>query len=214
MATLVYRTIGSAASLGPLVTPTGLTTYVTNQAVAQAEASQSEGTRIELLVPNLGDFAQPAANNLQAKFLTGQFRDPATGTAIIPWPEYPDTIADTPLGQPGTLRVRWVKGEWQIYLVVSLAILVVGYLLIQALHGSPWSMRAANVAGTTSGSGTPLFGGQPFRILYLPWYDAAAIAVVAAATPLVLRQVARTETAEAATLRAHRELRAAESRPS
>jgi len=209
MAQLVYKTIASRASLGPLITVTGIDSYVQNTAIGQVEARQPEGTRIELLVPQLGDFAQSAANGLQARFLTGQFRDPATGAPIIPWPESPSVVADVPA--PGTLRVRWVKGEWQIYLVVTLAILVVGYLLLEALHGSPWTMQTATVAGAgTSGTGVPLFGGQPFRILYVPWYDAAAIAVGLAATPLILRQVAKTEQAEADTLRAHRALRAAE----
>jgi hypothetical protein len=210
VATLVYRTIASRASLGPLVTPTGIASYVTNQAVGQAEAAQPEGTRIQLLVPNLGDFAQPAANALQAKFLTGQFRDPATGTPIIPWPESPDTVADVPTA--GTLRVRWVKGEWQIELVIVLAVLVVGYLLIQALHNSPWTMQAATAAGAGSagGTGTPVFGGTPFRILYLPWYDAAAIGVAAIVTPFLLRQLAKTEEAEAEAVRSRRALQAAE----
>lgn len=211
MATLVYRTIGSASSLGPLVTATGIDSYVVNQAVAQAEAGQPEGMRIQLLVPNLGQFAQPAANALQSRFLTGQFKDPATGTPIIPWPETPSTVADIPIGQPGTLRVRWVKGQWQIEVVIGIAVAIIGYLLIQSLHGSPWSMQSAAAASSGgTGTTTPMFGGQPFRVFYVPWYWAAAGTLGLVAAPFVLHKVAQTEGSEAELVQNRRALRQAE----
>lgn len=211
MATLVYRTLATAQSTGGAVTPTGLESYVVNQALVNVEKGQPEGMRLELLMPNLGQFAPRAANALQAKFLVGQVKDPATGTPIIPWPEYPNVLADTPIGQSGTLRVRWVKGQWEIPLIIGIAVTIIGYLLIRSLAASPYSLKSAAVAGASGTTGgTPIFGGTPFRILYLPWYDALAGGVLLAAAPFVIHKLAQTETSSADLIRGERTLRAAE----
>ena len=215
MANLVYSTVATASSLGPLITVTGITSYVVNQALVQAEAGVPEGMRLELRLPHLGQFAQPAANALQSQFLTGQIRDPDTGTPIMPWPEQPATLAD--VVETDTLRIRWVKGEWQIIVVLGIIVgALLTYLLLQTLSQSPWTLQQAQVPGARGGTaagpfgGTPVFGGTPFRVFWIPWYDAAALALGLVAVPFIVHAVAQTERAEAELLTNRRALRAAE----
>lgn len=206
---LRYRVLASSQRDGPLLTGPILTASVpailqhVNQAVLAAEARVPDGTRLELAI-HVGALAPTAAGYLNAQFRAGRLYEPgAPHRRWIPWPEHPHQVATVP--QPEWLRIRWVKGEWQILVALAVVAVVVGLLLLWVPQ-PPYVLRSA----TPVASATPAFGGTPFRLFWLPWYDTLAVAAGLALIPLGLRLVARTETAASEVVQAHTALRAAE----
>jgi len=211
MSTPALRTIATYRTAGPFLTATGPTSYVLNHAMLAAEANLPEGARVQLLLPRLDPAtAQAMVDYVQTAFLQGRLRDPATGRAIVPWPDTPGVIADVPVGTPDTVRLRWIKGQWQIAVIIALVVtgLITIVVLLNELHQSPWTLQAA----TPTPTGIPAFGGSPFRIFWVPWYDALPIAAGLAVAPVILHQIARTEAGVAETVQEQRTLAALKER--
>lgn len=125
-----------------------LLNYV-NPAIIEAEASQPEGTLMEMEIhgwtnPITGtDYSQRVADWLNGQWAAGNVTG-TEGTPITPWPDYPDQVA---WGGGDTVVLRWVKGQiggpfLLLYLVaglVALAIILnwIGNFL------KPWSLSAS-----------------------------------------------------------------------
>jgi len=188
MATVV---LGTDSTEGPLVQLTGpLSPPVVNAWLQQAEAGQPEGAQLSLTIQSLGAWAPLAADYLNTQFAQGAITDPATGEALQAWPGATQiAYADASTGQ---LELQWVKGQpWAWILVGMLVAGIVAYLFYQALANAPWQMAAHHVPTPTAQTpgGFVWFGGNPFRIMGLPWYWVVGGVVVLGGGTWVLHRV-------------------------
>ena len=174
-----------------------------NQDVQAIEAGEPEGQRNYLTITGWAGQAGHAAQTINQQWLAGKVRGP-NNSPLGAWPEYPATIAWS-ANNGDTLELRWLKEEWQLYLLVFTLIAVVGYLVYHILQQGGWTLQTvtpASGSGTpTSGGKVPFIGGTPFRLFWLPWYWDVGIAGAVIAGPYVYRQVvsvekSRTESAE------------------
>ena len=184
-----------------------------NQKVQTIEKNEAEGQRNELTIDGWGGKASQAANAINAQWRAGKVTG-TDGTKLEAWPEYPTAIAWSTNGG-NTLILRWEKWEWQLYLLVALLVVVVGYLVYRILTQNSWQLQTASAisnpgqATSTKGvfNGTPFVGGSPFRIFWLPWYLAVPAAAAVVAVPFVVKQVTAVEESRAKIADAEREVR-------
>ena len=132
------------------------------------------------------------------------------------WPEYPNQVA-WPTNGGNTLEMRWLKWEWQLYLLVFALIAIVGYFVYRILTGQSWTLQTASTSqsgssGSSSTTTPPIFGGTPFRVFWLPWYDAAVITAAVVATPYIYRQFVSVEESRTKSVEAQKEYRHLEER--
>jgi len=193
-------TIASSSEDGPILAVAGVgATPTINTALAAAEAGQPEGAQLTLTIDGLGAWAGLAASRINAQYAAGAITDPASGEAIQAWPGA-TTLAS--VGANDALVLQWVKGQpWAFILVGLLIAAIVAFAFYEAMANAPWKMTAQTTAtGQGAGvplAGAPMFGGQPFRVFWLPWYWAAVGVGVLAAGPWVIERVARgTESVE------------------
>jgi len=117
-----------------------------NNAIAQAEASQPEGTKMELEVRGLSvagiDLSTKIADWLNTKWREGYLKEPS-GRRLVAWPQYPNRIA---WGSNGTLIIRWVKMfPWgAVIVVVTFAALLILYPIIRPwIKYMQWKLKKA-----------------------------------------------------------------------
>lgn len=166
-------TLASATANGPLVAGTVQSPQI-NQILQSAELAQPEGTLMELTVSNLGVGANVAATSLNLLFQQGLVTDPASGQPIVPWTQYATQIAW--VAAPGALTLRWIKEQAFAFILIGILISVAGYLVFRYLTGAGWDLLG-NRTSSPTGSNAPFLGGSPFRIAWIPWYDALGGAV-------------------------------------
>ena len=182
-----------------------------NQRVQAIEANEAEGQRNYLVITGWGGHATAAAQAINSQWQAGKLKG-TDGTSVAPWPEYPHQIAWA-TNQGNTIELRWLKEEWQLYLLVFALIAVVGYLVYRVLTQNSWQLQTANAvsnpAQATSSpgvfNGTPFIGGKPFRVFWLPWYLAVPAAGLVIAGPYIYRQTVSVEESRARGAEAERE---------
>lgn len=184
-----------------------------NQDVQALEMNEPEGQRNVLAISGWGGLATQAASAVNQAWQQGQIA--VNGQQLQAWPEAPFAgqiaWADS-TGQ--TLVLRWVKWEWQLYLLVAILLAVVGYEVYQILTSGSWQLQTAipvtthqtPTSGTGPFGGVPFIGGSPFRVFWMPWYDAVAVAGVAVTGPFVYRQIAQVDESRARIHRAEHQL--------
>lgn len=218
---LSVRTIADYATDGPLVTVSagslaylagldyGAVQQILNQYVQNAEASQPEGTAIQLEIDSVND-ASAVIQKINQQFRAGKITNPADGKPIVPWPQYPNQIAFTWNGGNGVM-LRWIKTEWQIILIL-LVMLVIAAAIVYSLTRSPYRMQAVSSSAGSPSSGPPFVGFYKGTLYFawLPWYVDAPIAAVLVLAPYVISQVARGEESTAKAIRATHDIEAAE----
>lgn len=229
---LTYTTVATSAGNGSLVqsltVTQGLTLaadYVTsysafvamaqqliNQDVQAIERNEPEGQRNYLVIDGWGGQATNAANAVNNQWQQGKIIG-TDGQPVQAWPEYPGAIAWSANGGD-TLELRWLKEEWQLYLLVFVLIAVVGYLVYRVLTASSWQLQTANLQNGPSSptplfGGVPFIGGSPFRFFWLPWYWDAGLVAVAVAGPYVYRQLVSVDESRAKKVEADNEYRQA-----
>lgn len=202
--------VATATDLGPLITIAGpFSAPSINALIQQAELGQPEGAQLELTVDSLGQWAPAAAALLNQRFGAGAIQDPATGEAIQGWPG----ASQLAYAGNGTLTLQWIKGQpWAFILIGVLIAGIVAFLFYQSLQKAPWQLKnlspATNPGGTPSSGSSPFtwWGGSPFRLFGLPWYDAALVGGGLAVVPWAIRHVASGTQAVAAERKALRQL--------
>lgn len=225
---LMYKTVASQPVNGPLVqnlTASQITTLtwdfsfnysaflstaaqMVNQDVQAIERGEPEGQRNYLTINGWNGEATRAMDAINQAWSQGKLKG-TDGAALAAWPEYPNQIAWA-TNNNNTVELRWLKWEWELYLVVFALMAIVGYLVYQVLTQHTWSLQTASTtkSGSTGsapfGTTAPMFGGSPFRLFWLPWYDAALVTAAVVATPYVYRQFvsieeSRAQSAEATT---------------
>lgn len=180
-----------------------LTDFV-NRAIIDAEASQPEGTKMEMVIsgwvnPITGtDYSGDVAGWLNTQWLNGSIKG-ESGRAIIPWAEYPDQIAWADQNQ---VTLRWTK--WQIggpFLVLYIAAGLIALAIILNWIGNflkPWRMGAqppsGGIGGTSQstlvtwwnglslGGKTLVIAGASAAVLFGVWYLAEKSIAEAGAT--------------------------------
>lgn len=226
MAELIYTTIASRSTHGPLVRDVSftealqllkerLTNYqafldhlrtIVNSSVIEVEESQPEGQRLELTIrgltiPLLGSRASYLAGKIQELWLSGQIRDPE-GKNVAPWPEYPNQIAWGD-DQTDTLTLRWQKWfTWGWVIAGFLLGLAVGIGAYNLFRKSDYTMQSATPKQQQQQEKQP---GQPTNIigwLLQNWQLVLLGLGALAIAPFAVRQVAalrraRTELEEA-----------------
>lgn len=227
--TYQYQTVASSAN-GPLIEslslPQGLqlaydytvnyTAFLTmagqliNQQVQSVEAHEPEGTLNFLAITGWDGQAANAANAINAQWQQGKLIG-TDGKPLQAWPDAPyNSQIAWAADNNNTLELRWVKWEWQLYLVVFVLIAVVGYLVYRILTQGSWNLQTAHpvTSNATSGplfGGVPFVGGSPFRVFWLPWYWDIGIAGAVVAGPYIYRQFVSVEESRAQGAEAHHE---------
>lgn len=232
--TFAYDTVASSTNSGPLVASLGAGQVATlsydylfnypqflqtaqsdiNQQVQAVEAGEAEGTRNYLVIDGWPDgSATTAASQINAAWQQGKLTG-SDGKRLQAWPDagYSQQIAWS-TNNGGTLELRWVKWEWQLYLVIFVLVALLGYAVYRILTQSSWSLATATptsaaASGTSTKAlfnGTPFLGGTPFRIFWIPWYWDVGIAAAVIAGPYVYRQLASVEESHAEIVRAKEE---------
>jgi len=218
MAGFTFQTLASSATNGPLLTsltPTQaaqlvfyastfntaafdqLASSLANQDMQHVEADEPEGTRNQLTIDGWNGQATAAANAVNAAWQAGHVTGPG-GHPTTPWPDagYNQQLAWA-TGSGDTLVLRWTKEQPMAYILVGILVVVVGYLVYRVLTSSSWSLSSATPGTATGPTETvPIIGAQPggpFRVLWLPWYDTAAIAAAAVLVPLGYHQIVEVE---------------------
>lgn len=231
---LVYQTVASQNQNGPLVQsltdgqmatlaydytfnyPAFLSAAgsLINRNVQAIEANEPEGQRNYLILNGWNGEATTAANSINSQWAQGKILG-TDGKPVAAWTEFPNQIAWS-TNNGNTLELRWLKWEWQLYLLVFVLIAVVGYLVYRVLTQNSWTLQTANeVANPSTPQGastglfnnTPLFGGAPFRVFYLPWYWALAATGGIVAGPYIYRQFTSVEESRAKSAEAIHEYR-------
>ena len=184
-----------------------------NQQVQAIEANEAEGQRNYLVITGWGGHATAAAQAINGQWQAGKLKG-TDGKSVAPWPEYPHQIAWAS-NQGNTIELRWLKEEWQLYLLVFALIAVVGYLVYRVLTQNSWQLQTANAIanptqpqGSNPGifNGTQFIGGShPFRIAYLPWYWFLGLTGAVIAGPYAYRQFASVEESRAKVAESERE---------
>lgn len=219
---LSVRTIADYAANGPLISvsvgdlpglvgaPYGEVSQIINGSVKSAEASQPEGTAIQLEIDSVND-ASAVIQQINRQFRAGKITNPSDGKPIVPWPEYPNQIAFPWNGGNGVM-VRWIKTEWQIILVLVI-LLSIAAAIVYSLTRTPYRMQAVTSSSGSGSSSGPPFAGIHDGTLYLfwmPWYVDLPIAGVLVAAPFVLTQIGKGEEASAGVIRGTHDIEKAE----
>ena len=222
---LQYKTLVTQAN-GPLVS--GLTVsnfpyYVqnpaarvklVNQDIVKTETGLPEGTRCMLVIEGLRDpfgnsMASQMAQQLQQEFEYGEIKDPATGDKIIPWPEHPTQIAWAD-DSAASITLRWVKGQPFAWILVGVAIVIIGIIIYNSMRSSKYSMSSATNAVST-GSGIIGVGASGPTIFGVPvWPNAVLIGTGIALAPAAIGWYGKTQHNRAQAIEAQRELERAE----
>ena len=234
MASFAYQTVASAANSGSLVESLGAGAIATlsydylfnytqflqtaqsdvNQQVQAVEAGEAEGTRNYLVIENWPNgSANAAASQINSAWSSGKLTG-TDGKPLQAWPDagYNQQIAWS-VDNGSTLELRWVKWEWQLYLVVFVLVALLGYAVYVILTQSNWNLATATptssaATGTSTKAlfnGTPFLGGSPFRIFWLPWYWDVGIAATVVAGPYVYHQIASIDESHSEIIRAKEE---------
>lgn len=230
---LSYTTVATSAQYGSLVQSLSVTQGLTlaadyltnypafvamaqqliNQDVQAIERNEPEGQRNYLVINGWGGQATHAANAVNSQWQQGKVVG-TDGQPVEAWPEYPGAIAWASNGGD-TLELRWLKEEWQLYLLVFVLIAVVGYLVYRVLTASSWQLQTASPGPQGSANTPPLFGGvpfmggSPFRFFWLPWYWDLGIVAVAIGGPYLYRQLVSVDESRAKKVEADNEYRKA-----
>lgn|GEM_PF-5141773 len=219
---LSVRTIADYATDGPLISvsisdlaglvgaPYSEVQQILNQGVQSAEASQPEGTAIQLEIDSVND-ASAVIEQINRQFRAGKIVNPQDGKPIVPWPQYPNQIAFPWNGGNGVM-LRWIKTEWQIILIL-VVMLAIAAAIVYSLTRTPYRMQAVTSSSGGSSQGGPPFAGFHDGTLYLfwlPWYVDLPIAAVLVAAPFVIQQVAKGEESTAQLIRSTRDVEKAE----
>lgn len=179
-----------------------------NQQVQSVEANEPEGQRNYLVIDGWAGRATAAANAVNNQWHQGKLNG-TDGKPIEAWPEYPSQLAWS-TNNGNTLEMRWIKMEWQLYLLVFTLIAVVGYLVYRVLTQSSWQLQTAKTATSTS-SGNPVIqtkGGLKFFGIQWYWWVAGAGALAVA--PWGYKKVVQIKEDRAEDLRANRSIEEAE----
>lgn len=211
MATLTYRTVATSGQDGPLIQSLTLgqaatlawqftTNYpaflqtaagLVNQRIQQIETGEPEGQRNVLVIEGWGGQAGTAANAVNSRFQAGTLVN-TDGSRNVAWPEYPHQIAWA-TSNGDTLTLRWIKGQPWAFILIGVLIVGLGYAVYRILTGSRYTLQTASPASGSgrAGSGFVWFGGSPFRIVGLPWYDALLATAGIVGGPYLYDQFAR-----------------------
>lgn len=181
-----------------------LASSLANQDMQRQENGEPEGTRNQLTINGWNGQASNAANAINNAWHAGKVTGPG-GNPTTPWPDagYNQQLAWADSGG-NTLVLRWTKMQPMAYILVGVLVVVVGYLVYQVLTSASWNLATAKlpsssggIPGTSGTSGSvPFIGSQPggpFRIGFLPWYDAAAVLLAGAATPWLYHRYVEVE---------------------
>ena len=177
-----------------------LASSLANQDMQTVENHEPEGTRNQLTINGWNGQAGNAANAINNAWHAGKVTGPG-GHPTTPWPDagYNGQLAWADAGG-NTLVLRWMKEQPMAYILVGILVVVVGYLVYQVLTSGTWNLSTAKLgtAGGTPGTsgGVPFIGSQPggpFRVLWFPWYDTAAIAAGAVALPFLYHKFVEVE---------------------
>lgn len=229
--TYIYHTLADSAQTGPLVGglnvgtaaqlafdyatnyPAFLTTAeaLVNQTILAAESNEPEETRNLCVIGGWGSAVPSLVSSINQQWQAGKVVG-ADGNPVPAWPDpgYSGQIAWN--GGNGQIVLRWVKGQPQLYILLAILIVLAGAALYYVLTQAPWKLQSAtpqtlsNPNGTPILGNTPLFGGTPFRVFYLPWYDAAAAAAALAVSPWAYRQIVNLKNDRVDSVRANRAL--------
>ena len=177
-----------------------LASSLANQDMQRQENGEPEGTRNQLTINGWNGQATAAANAINSAWHAGKVTGPG-GNPTTPWPDagYNQQLAWADAGG-NTLVLRWMKEQPMAYILVGILVVALGYAIYEILTSSSWNLATAKL-GTTGGTsgtsgGVPFIGAQPggpFRVGFLPWYDAAAVVVVGAATPWLYHRFVEVE---------------------
>jgi len=173
-----------------------LASRIANGRMQTVEASEPEGTQNQLTINGWNGQATAAANAVNSAWRSGRVTGPG-GHPTTPWPQagYNQQLAWS--NGSDTLVLRWTKEQPMAYILVGILVVVVGYLVYQVLTSGSWSLSTASTPSSSGGSSpVPIVGSQPggpFRVLWLPWYDTAAIVATAVLVPLAYHQVVEVE---------------------
>ncbi len=167
-----------------------------NPALIQAENATPEGTPIQLVVtglsdpPLVGSQASNLANALNQAAAAGTLVN-VDGTTIQPWAAgYPVAYADD---ATATLTVQWVKGQPWVWIVVGVALAVLGVVLYHLLTKSPYALTAFETSGGSAIAGIGSFVLHNWGWLLL---GAAGVAAGAVVVPRAIRSVAEVRESE------------------
>lgn len=163
-----------------------------NHLLYTIEEAQPEGTPMELVLPGLQGYAIQWATALQQQFQQGKIQ--VNGTQIKPWANFPNQIAWSD-STGDTMYVRWVKEEWEAWLIVGVLAVVIIAENLNVLRGSNYSLSA--YTPTTGGTPTTTTPGQAAGGILTwavqNWPVIVVGAGVLVAAPFVVRHVAGTE---------------------
>lgn len=173
-----------------------------NQKVQAIERNEPEGQRNMLTIEGWNGEATAAANAINGQWRAGKVNG-TNGQAVKAWEEYPSQLAWSQNGG-NTLVLRWLKEEWQLYLLVFVLIAVVGYLVYHVLTQNAWSLQTAKQASTPNPV-VQTHGGISF--FGVRWYWWAAGAGALAVTPWAYKKVVQIKEDRAEDLQADRSLR-------
>ena len=181
-----------------------LASSLANQDMQHVENAEPEGTRNQLTIDGWNGQATAAANAINNAWHAGKVTGPG-GHPTTPWPDagYNQQLAWADAGG-NTLVLRWMKEQPMAYILVGVLVVVVGYLVYQVLTSASWNLATAKLPTSSGGipgtsgtsGGVPFIGAQPggpLRVLWLPWYDTAAIAAGAVAMPFLYHKFVEVE---------------------
>jgi hypothetical protein len=160
-------------------------------AILQAETAQPEGTAMQLVItglqdqPFVGSQASNIASAINSAAASGTLLN-TDGTAITGWsPGAPIAYADD---ATATLTCQWLKGQPWGWIIVGVAVAVLGVVLYYLLQHSSYALSAfeasANLVGNVGG----------WLLTHWGWVLLGAGAVAVA--PYAIRAIARTREAE------------------
>jgi hypothetical protein len=217
MSDLVVTEIASSSANGALVAdvsginlayvaathPDQLVQYM-NADLMAAQHGLPEGTRVEIVITGWQAFgqnwAERVAQGIQDAYVKGDITDPDTGNRVEAWPEYPDQICWGD-NEANTVTMRSVK-QFPIMVVVWVVIGILAIIgvwkLWELLHQSQWSARSATPQVTTNPGGSTGLpsAGTVFSWAWNNWHWVLLGAGALAATPFIVRTVAKTREAK------------------
>lgn len=178
-----------------------------NQKVQAIEANEAEGQRNFLTIDGWAGQAGSAANAINQQWAQGKL----IGTDGKPLQAWPDSGYNTQIAWAtnggDTLELRWLKEEWQLYLVIFVLIAIVGYLVYRVLTTGSWNLQTANPQATTAAANPVIqTNSGTIKIFSVPWYWWVAGAGALAVSPWAYRKVVELKEDRAADLQATRHL--------
>lgn len=178
-----------------------------NQDVQSIERNEPEGQRNYLVIAGWNGMAGHAADAINSRWQAGKVIG-SNGQPVGAWPEYPSQLAWA-TGNNDQLELRWLKEEWQLYLLVFTLIAVVGYLVYRVLSGGSYTLQTANAAQSPGASPNPIQIQGGLKIFGIAWYWYALGGGALAVTPWAYKKVVEIKEDRALDLDASRALKEA-----